>query len=59
MSATDELGSKYPACEFVGNAQLEENRNVENPASLAVLVSCDRGHQRNIPIASFTPVRGR
>ena len=56
MSATDELGSQR---EFVRNAQLRENCNVENPASLAALVSRAPCHRRNIAIASFTRGRGR
>jgi hypothetical protein len=59
MSVTDELESKHPVCEFVRNAQLKENCNVENPASLAALVSRAPGHQRNILVAGFTCVRGR
>ena len=56
MSATDELGSQR---EFVRNAQLRENCNVENPPSSAVLAGRARGHRRNIAIASFTRIRGR
>jgi len=53
------LGSKRPACESVRNAQLKENCNVENPASLAALVSRAPCRRRNIVIASFTRIRGR